>query len=126
MNEKWNKAFESRSAVSARATIGVKDLPDTRFVVEAKGVTAVSEHGALHGGHVRYKENQMICDIDVIFKNCDFEVQQPIVSSQNGYSNTLFSALPTLPRSLGTNVASYASISSLSPPRLRSAVPGRT
>jgi 2-aminomuconate deaminase len=41
MNEEWNKVFESRSSAPARATIGVKDLPDTRFVVEVKGVAVV-------------------------------------------------------------------------------------
>lgn len=41
MNEEWNKVFKSRSAAPARATIGVKDLPDTRFVVEVKGVAVV-------------------------------------------------------------------------------------
>jgi 2-aminomuconate deaminase len=43
MNEEWNKVFASRSAAPARATIGVKDLPDTRFVVEVKGVAIVEE-----------------------------------------------------------------------------------
>ncbi|KAK6004501.1 hypothetical protein QM012_008363 [Aureobasidium pullulans] len=43
MNEEWNKVFESRSSAPARATIGVKDLPDSRFVVEVKGVAIVPE-----------------------------------------------------------------------------------
>jgi 2-aminomuconate deaminase len=43
MNEEWNKVFASRNAAPARATIGVKDLPDTRFVVEVKGVAIVEE-----------------------------------------------------------------------------------
>ncbi|KAG9649392.1 YjgF-like protein, partial [Aureobasidium melanogenum] len=43
MNEEWNKVFESRTAAPARATIGVKDLPDPRFVVEVKGVAIVPE-----------------------------------------------------------------------------------
>jgi 2-aminomuconate deaminase len=43
MNEEWNKVFASRSVAPARATIGVKSLPDTRFVVEVKGVAVVEE-----------------------------------------------------------------------------------
>lgn len=43
MNEEWNKVFESRTAAPARATVGVKDLPDPRFVVEVKGVAIVPE-----------------------------------------------------------------------------------
>ncbi|KAH0376831.1 YjgF-like protein, partial [Aureobasidium melanogenum] len=43
MNEEWNKVFESRAVAPARATIGVKDLPDPRFVVEVKGVAIVPE-----------------------------------------------------------------------------------
>ena len=41
MNEEWNKVFASRSVAPARATIGVKSLPDPRFVVEVKGVAVV-------------------------------------------------------------------------------------
>lgn len=41
MNEEWNKVFASRSVAPARATIGVKTLPDARFVVEVKGVAVV-------------------------------------------------------------------------------------
>jgi hypothetical protein len=123
MNEEGNKIFEIPSAAPARATIGVKDLRDTRFVVEAKGVAVVSGQGALHGGHVRYKGVQIICEAKVMFHSTSATLRYNRSSS---YSNTLLSTLPTLPRSLGTNVASYASISSLSPPKLRSAVPGRT
>jgi 2-aminomuconate deaminase len=43
MNEEWNKVFASRSSAPARATIGVKSLPDARFVVEVKGVAIVEE-----------------------------------------------------------------------------------
>jgi len=43
MNEEWNKVFASRSVSPARATIGVKSLPDTRFVVEVKAVAIVDE-----------------------------------------------------------------------------------
>jgi 2-aminomuconate deaminase len=42
MNEEWNKVFGSRSAAPVRATIGVKNLPDARFVVEVKGVAVVA------------------------------------------------------------------------------------
>lgn len=41
MNEEWNKVFGSREVAPARATIGVKDLPDPRFVVEVKAVAVV-------------------------------------------------------------------------------------
>lgn len=43
MNEEWNKIFASRAVAPARATIGVKDLPDPRFVVEVKGVAILPE-----------------------------------------------------------------------------------
>lgn len=43
MNEEWNKVFVSRSVAPARAAIGVKSLPDPRFVVEVKGVAVVDE-----------------------------------------------------------------------------------
>ena len=43
MNEIWNTVFESRMVAPARATVGVKDLPDRRFVVEVKGVSVVPE-----------------------------------------------------------------------------------
>ena len=38
MKGEWNKVFEGRSA---RVTVKVKDLPDTRFTVEVKGVAVV-------------------------------------------------------------------------------------
>lgn len=41
MNEEWNKVFASRATAPARATIGVRELPDPRFVVEVKGVAIV-------------------------------------------------------------------------------------
>lgn len=40
MNEEWNKVFADRESAPARATIGVKELPDPRLIVEVK-VTAV-------------------------------------------------------------------------------------
>jgi 2-aminomuconate deaminase len=43
MNEIWNTVFESRTVAPARATVGVKGLPDPRFVVEVKGVAVVPE-----------------------------------------------------------------------------------
>ncbi|KAI4717663.1 hypothetical protein E4T48_06192 [Aureobasidium sp. EXF-10727] len=43
MNEEWNKVFGSRAVAPARATVGVKDLPDPRFVVEVKGVAVVQD-----------------------------------------------------------------------------------
>ncbi|KAH7176819.1 Endoribonuclease L-PSP/chorismate mutase-like protein [Dactylonectria macrodidyma] len=42
MNEEWNKVFPSRETAPARATIGVKELPDPRLIVEVKA-TAVIE-----------------------------------------------------------------------------------
>ncbi|CAD0100078.1 unnamed protein product [Aureobasidium mustum] len=41
MHEEWNKVFKSQMVAPARATIGVKNLPDPRFVVEVKGVAIV-------------------------------------------------------------------------------------
>ncbi|KAH8883444.1 endoribonuclease L-PSP [Thozetella sp. PMI_491] len=41
MNEEWNKVFKDRATAPARATIGVKELPDPRFVVEVKAVAVV-------------------------------------------------------------------------------------
>ncbi len=41
MNEEWNKVFKDRASAPARATIGVKELPDPRFVVEIKVVAVV-------------------------------------------------------------------------------------
>lgn len=43
MNEEWNKVFASREVGPARATIGVKALPDPRFVVEVKAVAVAPE-----------------------------------------------------------------------------------
>ncbi|KAF9884234.1 hypothetical protein FE257_001966 [Aspergillus nanangensis] len=41
MNEEWNKVFPTRASAPARATIGVKELPDPRFIVEVKAVAIV-------------------------------------------------------------------------------------
>ena len=41
MNEEWNKVFASRSVAPARATIGIKELPDPRFIVEIKATAVV-------------------------------------------------------------------------------------
>ncbi|KAH7024421.1 L-psp endoribonuclease family protein [Microdochium trichocladiopsis] len=41
MNEEWNKVFPTRSVAPARATIGVKSLPDPRMLVEIKAVAVV-------------------------------------------------------------------------------------
>ncbi|KAF4952634.1 hypothetical protein FSARC_12596 [Fusarium sarcochroum] len=41
MNEEWNKVFKTRASAPARATIGVKDLPDARMLVEVKAVAVV-------------------------------------------------------------------------------------
>jgi 2-aminomuconate deaminase len=41
MNEEWNKVFPTRASAPARATIGVKELPDPRMLVEIKGVAVV-------------------------------------------------------------------------------------
>lgn len=41
MNEEWNKVFVDRSSAPARATIGVKQLPDARMIVEVKAVAVV-------------------------------------------------------------------------------------
>lgn len=41
MNEEWNKVFANRASAPARATIGVKELPDPRFIVEVKAVAVV-------------------------------------------------------------------------------------
>ncbi|KAL4909541.1 hypothetical protein BDW74DRAFT_174742 [Aspergillus multicolor] len=40
MNEEWNKVWSDRESAPARATIGVRELPDERFLVEVKA-TAV-------------------------------------------------------------------------------------
>ena len=42
MNEEWNKIWPDRLSAPARATVGVKELPDPRFGVEVKA-TAVFE-----------------------------------------------------------------------------------
>lgn len=41
MNEEWNKVFKTRESAPARATIGVKELPDPRMIVEVKAVAVV-------------------------------------------------------------------------------------
>jgi 2-aminomuconate deaminase len=41
MNEEWNKVFKDRVTAPARATIGVRELPDPRFIVEVKVVAVV-------------------------------------------------------------------------------------
>jgi 2-aminomuconate deaminase len=41
MNEEWNKVFKDRASAPARATIGVNELPDPRFIVEVKAVAVV-------------------------------------------------------------------------------------
>ncbi|KAH8657778.1 endoribonuclease L-PSP [Xylariales sp. PMI_506] len=41
MNEEWNKVFPTRASAPARATIGVKDLPDPRMLVEIKATAVV-------------------------------------------------------------------------------------
>lgn len=38
MNEEWNKIWHDRASAPARATIGVRELPDPRFAVEVKAV----------------------------------------------------------------------------------------
>ncbi|KAI1214212.1 YjgF-like protein [Annulohypoxylon truncatum] len=41
MNEEWNKVFTDRVGAPARATVGVQELPDPRFIVEVKVVAVV-------------------------------------------------------------------------------------
>ncbi|GJN65993.1 hypothetical protein PLICBS_000009 [Purpureocillium lilacinum] len=41
MNEEWNKVFATRASAPARATVGVKDLPDPRMIVEVKATAVV-------------------------------------------------------------------------------------
>lgn len=41
MNEEWNKVFADRVSAPARATVGVKELPDPRFIVEIKAIAVV-------------------------------------------------------------------------------------
>ncbi|RDW78862.1 RidA family protein [Aspergillus mulundensis] len=36
MNEEWNKVWRDRESAPARATVGVRELPDERFLVEVK------------------------------------------------------------------------------------------
>ncbi len=43
MNEEWNKVFPTREEAPARATVGVRELPDKRMIVEVKGVAVVEE-----------------------------------------------------------------------------------
>lgn len=38
MNEEWNKVWKDRASAPARATIGVRELPDPRFLVEVKAI----------------------------------------------------------------------------------------
>jgi 2-aminomuconate deaminase len=42
MNEEWNKIWHDRASAPSRATIGVRELPDPRFLVEIKA-TAIFE-----------------------------------------------------------------------------------
>ncbi|KAJ5908704.1 hypothetical protein N7495_001386 [Penicillium taxi] len=42
MNEEWNKIWSDRASAPSRATIGVRELPDPRFMVEIK-VIAIFE-----------------------------------------------------------------------------------
>ena len=41
MNEEWNKVFADRSSAPSRATIGIRELPDPRMIVEVKAVAVV-------------------------------------------------------------------------------------
>ncbi|KAL2817955.1 Endoribonuclease L-PSP/chorismate mutase-like protein [Aspergillus cavernicola] len=41
MNEEWNKVFTTCASAPARATIGVRELPDPRMIVEVKAVAVV-------------------------------------------------------------------------------------
>jgi 2-aminomuconate deaminase len=43
MNEAWNEVFANREVAPARATIGVRELPDPRLIVEVKAVAVVEE-----------------------------------------------------------------------------------
>ena len=43
MNEEWNKVFSTREEAPARATVGVRELPDPRMIVEIKGVAVIEE-----------------------------------------------------------------------------------
>ena len=41
MNEAWNEVFPTRAIAPARATIGVKQLPDPRMIVEIKASAVI-------------------------------------------------------------------------------------
>lgn len=41
MNEEWNKVFKDRVSAPTRATVGVRELPDPRFIVEIKATAVV-------------------------------------------------------------------------------------
>lgn len=41
MNEAWNSVFPDRASAPARATVGIKELPDPRMIVEVKAVAVV-------------------------------------------------------------------------------------
>ena len=41
MNEEWNKVFTDRASAPARATVGVRELPDPRLIVEVKATAVV-------------------------------------------------------------------------------------
>jgi 2-aminomuconate deaminase len=41
INEEWNKVWSDRASAPARATIGVKELPDLRFLVEVKAMAVL-------------------------------------------------------------------------------------
>lgn len=41
MNEGWNKVFADRVSAPVRATIGVRELPDARTIVEVMAVAVV-------------------------------------------------------------------------------------
>jgi 2-aminomuconate deaminase len=41
MNEEWNKVFADRISAPARATVGIMELPDPRFIVEIRVVAVV-------------------------------------------------------------------------------------
>lgn len=43
MNEEWNKVFKDRTSAPARATVGIKELPDPRMIVEVKAVAVVEK-----------------------------------------------------------------------------------
>ncbi|EED18360.1 translation initiation inhibitor, putative [Talaromyces stipitatus ATCC 10500] len=47
MNEEWNKIWHDRASAPSRATIGVRELPDPRFLVEIKAtailITAIAK-----------------------------------------------------------------------------------